>query len=91
MDKAIVDFCKYCIEQNDLIAIQNYFINLQNMEFDYRLPWEYMFKMIYIHACLKKNISIANWLKEEVYPNMHEVSQIGLRQVFKYGEYLLRK
>jgi len=91
MDRAIIDFCKYSIEQNDLMGIQNYFANLQQMEFDYRLPWEYMFKTIYIHACVKKNESIANWLQDSVYPMMNEVSQIGLRQVFCYGRYLLRK
>jgi hypothetical protein len=64
---------------------------LQEMVDEYEdVPWDYVFQKMYIHACLKKQVAVANWLKEEVYPTLDPISQIAVRQAFSYGKHLLR-
>ena len=50
----------------------------------------YLFRHIYVHACLKKKQEIAAWLKE-LYETMDPIIKIALRQIFAYGDYLIKK
>jgi hypothetical protein len=51
------------------------------------VPWDSLFKDIYLHACLKKKPDIIKWL-EEIYETMPPMQKIALRQIFAYGRYL---
>jgi len=93
MDKEIIRICKDYINTNQNDEFQNYVLDIvTNVTSEYRLPYEYIFQNIYIHSCLKKNSILATWLKEEIYAKYFDiVQQIALRQVFNYGEFILRK
>lgn len=92
MDKQIIDTCKDYIETDQIDELKEYIQNIQHINTqDYRLPIEYMYQQIYLHACLKKKQAIAEWL-ESIFPLIFDdIQQIALRQMFSYGKYLLRK
>jgi len=92
MDREILETAKDYIEHDQFEDLQNYFIEIlsQPME-DYRLPWEYLFQQIYLHACLKQNKRIAEWFEKDVYTYFDDLTKIALRQSFAYGHYLLNK
>jgi hypothetical protein len=50
--------------------------------YDEQMPWDVIFKDVYIHACL-------NAAKSTVYDVLDDIMKIALRQVFPYGRYLL--
>ena len=53
------------------------------------IPWDCLFKDVYLHACLKKKRTIIKWL-EELYETMPPIQKIALRQTFAYGRYLAK-
>jgi len=63
---------------------------LSDIQDDYDGVWDYIFKKVYIHACLKKNQPIIDILLK-VYEELSEIERIAIRQVFPYGRYLLAK
>jgi len=90
MNEALVTECKTFIEQGDLAGLQNYYSELQNTEF-YLIPnWQFIYHRIYLHACLKKQKVIADWLTG-LFVTFDPVTQIALRQLFPYGRYLLAR
>uniref|UniRef100_A0A6C0CSF5 Uncharacterized protein n=1 Tax=viral metagenome TaxID=1070528 RepID=A0A6C0CSF5_9ZZZZ len=94
MDRQILENCKDYIETDQLDELKSYIYNLIHFKDtikDYRLPIEYLYQQIYLHACLKKKHSIAEWLKGIFTMLFDEIQQIGLRQMFSYGNYLLNK
>jgi len=94
MDRQILEDCKDFIETDQLEELQSYlyqWIQMKDTIKDYRLPIEYLYQQIYLHACLKKKPVIAEWLKSIFTILFDDVQQIGLRQMFSYGNYLLNK
>jgi hypothetical protein len=63
---------------------------LSETQDDYDGVWDYIFKKVYIHACLKKNQPIVDILLK-AYEELSEIERIAIRQVFPYGRYLLAK
>ena len=51
----------------------------------------FLFQKIYLHACLKKKVDIAEYLEKDIYPILPEIEKIAIRQCFAYGKYLLRR
>jgi hypothetical protein len=90
-DLSILSDVKYHINCGNLQEIQHIWETLQESEFDEHPDWVFLFQKIYLHACLKKHSSIAEWLQTCVFPRMDPIQQIALRQVFSYGRYLLHK
>ena len=92
MDRLIIDTCKDYINTDQLEELQRYVTYiLTNETLDYRLPMEYIYQHVYLHACLRKNEPIAVWIKS-IFPTIfNDVQQIALRQMFAYGNYLLCK
>lgn len=87
----IIREAKEIINRGDLAALQEYYNNLFDSHVessDIDIP--YLFRHIYVHACLKKKKEIAAWLKE-LYETMDPIIKIALRQIFAYGNYLLKK
>ena len=94
MDRQILEDCKDYIETDQLEELQSYIYdwiqNKNNMQ-DYRLPIEYLYQQVYLHACLKKKQHIAEWIKSIFTVLFDDIQQIALRQMFSYGKYLLNK
>ena len=53
--------------------------------------WAYLFRVLYVHACLKGNKHIADWFQNVAFPMLDPIQQIALRQIFSYGRYLLQR
>lgn len=94
MDRQILKDCKDFIETDQLDELQSYiyeWFKIKDTLTDYCLPIEYLYQQIYLHSCLKKKKHIAEWLKSLFTILFDDVQQIGLRQMFSYGNYLLNK
>jgi hypothetical protein len=78
--------CKTLIEKDNLEGLQE--IYEENR--DENLPWEYIYQKLYLHACLKKKRRIVEWM-DTLFALMDPIQQIGLRQMFSYGRYLMAR
>lgn len=89
------------ISHDDLIRVFKEFINKKDLEgfksylFEIQetyesLSWDYMFQKVYIHACLKKYQPVVDVLTEK-YEELDPIHKISLRQIFAYGNYLLKR
>lgn len=81
----MLEMGKRLVERGDLMALQAAFIELQDAEVD----WPTLFQKVYLHACLKGQRVIAEWLEGTVFPTLDPIVQIALRQGFAYGRHLL--
>jgi hypothetical protein len=59
-------------------------------EFDREVVWDYIFQKIYLHASLKKQPAICEWL-DTIFTEFDPIHQIALRQMFPYARHLLNK
>lgn len=59
-------------------------------EFDRSVAWDFIFQKIYLHAALKKQKHICEWLNT-IFTQFDPIQQIALRQMFSYANYLLNK
>jgi hypothetical protein len=91
MTDTIICISKDYINADDLVGLQEYFADLQESEFSSEPSWDYIFQKVYLHACLKKRITTAEWLIETVFPKLGAIQQIALRQIFSYGKHLLNR
>ena len=94
MDRQILEDCKDFIETDQLEGLQSYiqyWFETKDTSSEYRLPIEYLYQQIYLHACLKKKKYIAEWIKSMFPIIFDDIQQIALRQMFSYGNYLLNK
>ena len=78
--------CKRLIEKDNLEGLQEYYEEHRDEPF----PWEFIYQKLYLHACLRKKTRIVKWL-DSLFPSFDPIQQIGLRQMFSYGKYLLAK
>ena len=86
VDDIIHAFKEY-INKKDAEGFESFLLEIQD---DYEGVWDYIFKKVYIHACLKKNQPIVDILLKR-YEELSEIERIAIRQVFPYGRYLLAK
>jgi hypothetical protein len=86
VDDVIHVFKEY-INKKDTEGFNTFLSETQD---DYDGVWDYIFKKVYIHACLKKNQPIVDILLK-AYEELSEIERIAIRQVFPYGRYLLAK
>jgi hypothetical protein len=77
---------KDLVSLDNLEGLKDYVYENQSLD----LPWDVVYKDVYLHACLKKKPLIVNWLLE-VYESMDPITKIALKQLFPYGRYLLNK
>ena len=77
---------KDLVTLDNLEGLKDYVYENQSLD----LPWDVVYKDVYLHACLKKKPMIVNWLLE-VYETMDPITKIALKQLFPYGRYLLNK
>jgi len=84
--KDMTRFMKDLVTLDNLEGLKDYVYENQFLD----LPWDVVYKDVYLHACLKKKPLIVNWLLE-VYESMDPITKIALKQLFPYGRYLLNK
>ena len=82
----IIHVCKHYIDMNSFDELKTLIEGLSPSE-----DWSYGFQKVYLHACLKKRLEIATWLKDVVYPQLEPIQKIALEQIFPYGRYLLSR
>lgn len=82
----MLELGKRLVERGDLTALQAAFGELQNAD---EVDWPTLFQKVYLHACLKGQRPIAEWLESTVFPTLDPIVQIALRQGFAYGRHLL--
>jgi hypothetical protein len=90
MSDDILGDAKLLINGGDLEALQSFYTDMLDTYDADSIDYPYMFRHIYVHACLKKKHDIVKWLKE-MYETMDPIMKIALRQIFPYGEHLLRR
>jgi hypothetical protein len=83
----IIKKFKSFIDTNDLNAAKTYFESIVTKD---DIAWEYVFQKVYLHACLKKRKSFVDWLMP-LFEMLDPIQQIGVRQMFPYGRFLLNK
>lgn len=86
-DEIVRNFKSY-VNAGKLESCQDYVHTLRE-EYE-ALPWDYIYEKVYLHACLRKQKHIVDWLLE-LYKELNPIEQIALRQIFPYGRYLLTK
>lgn len=59
-------------------------------EFHREIAWDYIFQKVYLHAALKKQKHICEWL-DIIFTQFDPIIQIALRQMFPYARQLLNK
>jgi hypothetical protein len=83
----VIHVFKTYINKKDTEGFTSFLSEIQD---EYDGVWDYIFKKVYIHACLKKNQPIVDILLKQ-YEELSEIERIAIRQVFPYGRYLLAK
>ncbi len=78
---------KHLVERGDLQGLQHAFKELEVDVGNVDMGW--LFQKVYLHACLKGQGDIAEWLEKTVFPTLDPITQIALRQGFAYGRHLL--
>jgi len=87
----IIREIKPTIESGNLITLQIVWEDYRdNIEFDRPIAWDYVFQKVYLHAALKKQHAICEWL-DSVFLDFNPMTQIAMRQMFAYARYLLNK
>lgn len=89
-DRGYVADMKHLIDQGNLLALQEYYRNLMEGEHDVLPAWDYIYQTVYLHACLKHKTEIVDWMKT-LFPLLPTITQIAMRQVFAYGNYLQKR
>lgn len=77
---------KGMVERNNLEGLQEQLETYRDVA---AVPWDSLFKDVYLHACLKKKHDVIKWL-EALYEEMPPIQKIALRQTFAYGRYLAK-
>lgn len=84
--ESFIKHCKTLIDEGNLSELQAVFQEVQEENY----AWEYVYQKLYLHACLKKKVEIVEWMKG-LFSMFDPIQQIGIRQMFSYGKYLLAK
>jgi hypothetical protein len=93
MEKQIVEEIKELFARKSftLQTLQNYWKDLQEMEFEVQPDMSWVFQKVYIHACLKGKRDVSEWLKSVFEEHADPIQKIAYRQTYAYGNYLLQK
>ena len=89
-DRGYVADLKRLVDDGNLIALKEYYQMLVSGEHEVAPAWDYIYQTVYLHACLKHKHEIVAWLKE-LFTQLDTITQVALKQVFAYGNYLQRR
>jgi len=90
LEDHIVNTIKPIINKGEIRALKELWIEYRyHTEFPRKIAWDYVFQKVYIHAALKKQKVICEWL-DEVFLEFDPIIQISMRYIFPYAQTLLR-
>lgn len=81
----IVRILKRLVDNGDVTAIAE---AVQDIPF-HELPMDYIILKVYLHACLKKQREIAEWIFNQAENRLDPIQMIAIRQMASYGRRLL--
>jgi hypothetical protein len=87
LSQSVILEAKNRINCYDLVGLQELFSDVHDTS---DLDWPTIFLKVYLHACLKKQGEIKEWL-EQMFETFDPIVKIGLRQTFLYGNWLYRQ
>ena len=90
MSDELIREIKPMIDVGNLDALQILWEEYQECSDEQGIAWDYVFQTVYLHAALKKQHAICEWL-DSVFLTFNPMTQIAMRQMFSYARYLLRK
>lgn len=91
IEDQLISIAKENVNKGNLEGLQQFWKECNDdIEFERDIAWDYIFNKIYIHASLKKQHHILEWLNQ-LYNDFDPIQQIALRQMFAYSRYLLKK
>lgn len=91
IEEDLIKEIKPIIDDGNLTALQIAWEEYsEHTDFGRELAWDYIFQKVYLHAALKKQHAICEWL-DSIFLEFNPMLQIAMRQMFSYARYLLRK
>ena len=91
IEEQLIAEIKPYINNGNLEGLKEQWIEYRlETEFDRQVSWDFVFQKIYLHAALKKQKHICDWL-DNVFTEFDPIQQIALRQMFSYAQHLLNK
>jgi hypothetical protein len=85
MEDQIIFEIKQYINDGDLASIKK---NWENYEMStVSVAWDFVFQKIYIHACIRNQKHIIDWL-DILFMQFDPITKIALRQMFAYSKYV---
>lgn len=87
LEDEIVNEIKPLIDNGELSAMQILWEQICETEFDRQIAWDYIFQKLYLHAALRKQHAICDWM-DTVFETFDPVIQIALRHMFAYARHL---
>ena len=89
IEDQIISEIKLFINKGNLNSIKGkWFEYVNEIDFGRVIAWDYVFQKVYLHAALKKQKHICDWLGE-IFTQLNPIQQIALRQMFPYARHLL--
>lgn len=91
LEEQLILEIKPYINKGDLEGLKELWVEYYSeTDFGREISWEYIFQKIYLHAALKKQKHICEWL-DTIFVQLNPIHQIALKQMFAYARYLLNK
>ena len=91
IEEQLISEIKPYINKGNLNGLKEQWLEYRlETEFDREIAWDFVFQKIYLHAALKKQKQICEWL-DTVFTEFDPIQQIALRQMFPYARHLLNK
>ena len=89
IEEQLISQIKPFINIGNLDGLKDEWIEYQETDFGRNIAWDFVFQKIYLHAALKKQKHICEWL-DTLYIEFDPIIKIALRQMFSYANYLLK-
>jgi hypothetical protein len=89
IEEQLISQIKPFITIGNLDGLKDEWIEYQETDFGRNIAWDFVFQKIYLHAALKKQKHICEWL-DTLYIEFDPIIKIALRQMFSYANYLLK-
>jgi hypothetical protein len=91
VEESIVEEIKPFINKGNLNGLKEQWLEYYfETDFGREIAWEFVFQKVYLHAALKKQKAICEWL-DTIFTQLNPMAQIALRQMFPYARHLLEK
>jgi hypothetical protein len=91
IEDQLISEIKPYINKGNLEGLQIQWEEYRNeTDFGREIAWDYIFQKVYLHAALKKQSAICDWLNI-VFTEFDPIQQIAMRQMFSYAKHLLNK